>query len=277
MAGEHGHDAEHPLLHHQGVAGERHHPLAPRPLLVVDLRIAHDLVGDMGTALLGDHADLELSERHPAVRPVDMRVHAGAGLQLQGAGGVVEGPNPGERHVEVAHHGLDAELQRLAQARASGQCDPDIGRQLRQPRPLEQGRLRPAALAPHLGVTQLPLDGRDQPSEIPLGEEILRARLHRLDGDVLADRARDEDEGRVEIARPQQGEGCRPAERRHAVVADHEIPRLTIERGRHGGGGIHPLIGRLVAGALKLQQQQPGVIFGVFRDQHPQGDTHRQA
>src|SRR5207245_6613540 len=53
------------------------------------------------------------------------------------------------------------------------------------------------------------LDGRDQPPEIALGEEILRARLHRLDRDVLADRARDEDKGRVGITRSQQGEGRR--------------------------------------------------------------------
>jgi len=55
--------------------------------------------------------------------------------------------------VEVAHQGLDAQLQRLAQAGASRQREPDLGRQLRQASPLEQGRLRPATLAAHLGVT----------------------------------------------------------------------------------------------------------------------------
>src|SRR6266566_2936211 len=80
VAGEHGHDAEDPVLRHQGVAGERHHPLAYCPLLVVDQRIANDLVGQVGTALLGDQADLVLSQGHPAVWPVDMRVHPGARL-----------------------------------------------------------------------------------------------------------------------------------------------------------------------------------------------------
>ena len=67
MAGEHGHDAQDPLLHDQGVTGERHHPLASCPLLVVDLRVAHDVIGEMGTALLGDHADLVLAQRHATV------------------------------------------------------------------------------------------------------------------------------------------------------------------------------------------------------------------
>ena len=147
---------------------------------------------------------------------------------------------------------LCAELQRLAQGLPSRQGAPLFGGQLRQAGPLEQRRLRPAALAAHLGVTQLPLDGRDQPPEIALGEEILRACLHRLDRDVLADRARDEDEGRIGITRPQQGEGRRAAERRHAVVANHEIPRMTIEGGRHGRRGVDPLVCRLVARALQL-------------------------
>jgi len=135
----------------------------------------------------------------------------------------------------------------------------------------------PAALAAHLGVPQLPLDGRDQPPEIALGEEILRTRLHRLDRDVLADRAGDENERGIGIARAQQGEGRRPAERRHAVVADHEIPGMTVEGGRHGGWGVDSLECRLVARLLQLPQQQSGVVFGVFRDQHPQRDAHRLA
>ena len=270
VARKHRHDAQDPLLHHQGVAGERHHSLAPRPLLVAKLRIAQHLVGQIRTELLGDQADR-------AVWPVDRRGHAGAGLELEGPGGFVANPNAGERHVEVAHQGLCAQLQRLAQGLSSRQGAPHVGGQLRQAGPLEQRRLRPAALAAHLGVTQLPLDGRDQPPEIALGEEILRARLHRLDRDVLADRARDEDEGRIGIARAQQGEGRRPAECRHAVVADHEIPRMTIQCGRHGGRGVNPLVCRLVARLLQLPQQQSGVVFGVFRDQHPQRHAHRQA
>src|SRR6267143_754251 len=78
------------------------------PLLVVDLRITHHLVGQVGTALPGDHADLVLSQWHAAVGSVDMRVHTGARLQLERAGGFVEGPDAGERHVEVAHQCLDA-------------------------------------------------------------------------------------------------------------------------------------------------------------------------
>ena len=130
MAREHCHDAQHALLHHQRVTGERHHPLALCPLLVEDMRIAHHLVGEMGTTLLGDQADL-------VVRPVDLRVHAGAGLQLEDAGGFVEDPNAGECHVEVAHQCVGAELQRLAQALPSRQRAPHVGGQLGQAGPLE--------------------------------------------------------------------------------------------------------------------------------------------
>ena len=168
----------------------------------MDLGVIHDLIGEMGTALLGDRADLVLSQWHTAVRAVDVRIHAGTRLQLEDSAGVVERPDARERHVEVAHQRFGAQLQHRPQIRALGQGDADVGGQLRQARPLEQGGLRPAALAPHLGVAQLPLDGRNQAPQIPLGEKVLRARFHRFDRDVFADRARDEDEGRIEIARP---------------------------------------------------------------------------
>jgi len=83
-----------------------------------------------------------------------------------------------------------------------GQGDPHVGGQLRQSRPLEQGGLPPAALAAHFGLPQLPLDGRDQASQIAFGEEVLCARLHGLDRDIFAHRARDEDERRVGIVGP---------------------------------------------------------------------------
>src|SRR2546427_7788681 len=78
-----------------------------------------------------------------------MRVHAGARLQLEGARGLIEGPDAGERHVEMAHQCLGAALQRLAQAPGLRQGAPDVGGQLGEAGPLEQRRLGPAALAPH--------------------------------------------------------------------------------------------------------------------------------
>ena len=52
---------------------------------------------------------------------------------------------------------------------------------------------------------------------------------------------------------------------------------MTVEGGRHGGWGVDSLECRLVARLLQLPQQQSGVVFGVFRDQHPQRDAHRLA
>ena len=103
VAGEHRHDAEHAIVQHQGVAGERHQPLAPHPFLVVDLGIADDLVRELGTPVPGDHPDLVASQRHVAVGAVDVGIHAGARLQLQDLAGVVERPDTGQRDIEVAH------------------------------------------------------------------------------------------------------------------------------------------------------------------------------
>src|SRR5439155_7081017 len=140
--------------------------------------------------------------------------------------GYLASPYADAHHDEMSHERLDAYPQRLAQTPGLRQCAPDVVRQLRQAGWFEKSLPGPAALAAHLGVAQLPLDGGDQTPEISLGEKVLRTGLHRLDRDVLADRARDEDEGRIEIARSQQGQGRRPAERRHAVVADHQIPPM---------------------------------------------------
>ena len=52
---------------------------------------------------------------------------------------------------------------------------------------------------------------------------------------------------------------------------------MTIERGRHGSRVIDPLVCRLVARALKLPEQQAGVVLGIFRDQYPQRDLHRRS
>ena len=167
----------------------------------MDLRIAHDLVRELGTPVPGDRPDLVASQGHAAVGAVDVGVHAGARLQLEDFAGVVQRPDAGQRHVEVAHQRLGALLQHGSHATALCQGDSHVRGQLRQTRPLEQRGLAPAALAAHFGVAQLPLDGRDEAPQIPLGEEILRARLHGLDRDIFAHRARDEDERRVGVVR----------------------------------------------------------------------------
>ena len=83
MACEDRHDSKQVVVHDQGIAAEGHHPLPLCPVLVIDTGVAEDAIGEVGRALLGDEADLELTDFHPAMGPVEVRIHAGAGLQLQ--------------------------------------------------------------------------------------------------------------------------------------------------------------------------------------------------
>src|SRR5439155_22732167 len=87
-------------------------PPPPGSTLFPYTTLFRSLVGQIRTELLGDQTDL-------AVGPVDLRVHAGAGLEREDCGGFVDDPDAGERHVEVAHQGLCAELQRLARSEST--------------------------------------------------------------------------------------------------------------------------------------------------------------
>jgi hypothetical protein len=55
-------------------------------------------------------------------------------------------------------------------------------------------------LAPQLGVAELPVDGRGEAGEVVLEHVVVSAGAHRLDGGLLADRARHDDEGVVDLA-----------------------------------------------------------------------------
>src|SRR5690606_24214838 len=61
-----------------------------------------------------------------------------------------------------------------------------------------------AALAADAGLLHLAVDGGAQAGEVVLREEVVGAGLHRLDGDLLADAARDDDERQVLAARLEQ-------------------------------------------------------------------------
>ena len=110
-AREHAHDAVALFCHQQRITGEGDHALGPRPLPVADAWVVGHVVGHVRLLLLGDQPDLELADRSAAVRAVQVRVHSGAGLQLQGHAGFIEHPDPGERRVEARVHGSGAFLE----------------------------------------------------------------------------------------------------------------------------------------------------------------------
>ena len=134
MAGEHRHDADEPVADDQRVAGERDHPLAACPFLIAHAGVADGVVGQMGPPLLGDEPDLELADRHPGVRPVDVRVHPRARLEHQHVPRFTERPDARERAFEVADHGLAAAPQHVSQAIALDKGDPDVDAEECQPR-----------------------------------------------------------------------------------------------------------------------------------------------
>src|SRR5215471_13462795 len=77
--------------------------------------IARNVVGEMGLLLSGNQADLQVSDRDPAVCPIQTRVHPRARLQLQHAFILVQNPDSGEGRVEVTNDSLCASAQNLRQ------------------------------------------------------------------------------------------------------------------------------------------------------------------
>ena len=83
MAAEQGHHSHEAIIANQRVPRERDHTLAPGPLLIADARVADDLVGQVGLAIPGDQANLELPHGYPTVRTVKVDVHSRASLELE--------------------------------------------------------------------------------------------------------------------------------------------------------------------------------------------------
>ncbi len=135
MSGEQGHDPDELAPHDQRVSGEGHHPLTPGPRVVAHLGVVLDVVGQVGLPLLGDPADLELADGHPAVRAVQVRVQPLAGPQFQHPPGLVERPDAGEGRVEVSDQGPGTPAEHCRQFVALDDRLPDVGRERRQELP----------------------------------------------------------------------------------------------------------------------------------------------
>jgi hypothetical protein len=71
---EQGHDAREPPIYDERLAREGGHPLPPGPLPVAHAGIIRDVVGEMGLPLLGDQADLEGTDRNPAMVAIQVGV-----------------------------------------------------------------------------------------------------------------------------------------------------------------------------------------------------------
>ncbi len=105
------------------------HPFFLGPFLIVYVRIADDLVGQVRLSLLGDQPDLELSDGHSGMGAVHVGVHARAGLELENVSLAAYGPDARECGVQVLHDGLGAALQEPLEAARPSQGDTNIRRQ----------------------------------------------------------------------------------------------------------------------------------------------------
>ena len=313
-AGERRHDPHHTTLDDQRVAGEADHPFPPSPFAVTDPLVVEDVVGQVGTALPGDEADLERADRHARVGPVEVGVDARTGLQLQDGLVRVERPDAGEGGAEAVHEGFGASLKERLQVGPLGERDADLRAQVRQLGPLAQGLLRLFALGDlrHQGVVSprqfrgaLPDPGLQfvvrpaqgilgvppgvagllllqglrhrlsQPGQPVLEQVVGGALPEALDGGLVAEGAGDHDDRHVQAPLPHQVEGEEGVEPGQVVVGEDEVGG-RVEAGEEVGLGLHPLAGRLVTGASELVEDQASVVLAVFEQEHAERSGHRR-
>ncbi len=207
---------------HQRVAGKGHHAFAPRPRLIAHPRVAVDVVGQVRRPLLGDQPDLEPAHRDAAVRAVDVRVEAGARLQLEHRLGLVEGPDPREGGAQVIDDDLDAALEHVADRPLPGERKGDIARQQSEP-----------GLVAQVGLGLLLLDLHLPPAPLAVAPV----------GDVHAhtDQAR-------RLARAVEQEAAARLEPPDAAVGAHDpvlepVGRTALDRAGDGREDAFPIVG----------------------------------
>jgi len=137
-----------------------------------------------------------------------------------------------------------------------------------------QSRFRGPARPPHLGLAQLALERGQEPREIVLHDIVVGARFHHVDGDVLADRARDENERDVAPGFARDRERLGPAELRHGEIRDDEMGLEPVELATKLRFGLHPEALEIEASAFQLALDQLSVGFAVLREQYPEGFGH---
>jgi hypothetical protein len=100
----------------------------------------------------------------------------------------------------------------------------------------EQLVLSASPLAPLDCVGEFAAQRLRQPREVVLEHIVLGAGAHRHDGDLLADRARDDDHGHVGVALADRLERLQAAEPGQIVVEQDRVPRgvaAAVERRQH--------------------------------------------
>ncbi len=124
------------------------------------------------------------------------------------------------------------------------------------------------------GLPDLPLDRSGQPAQVAFEQVVARPRPHHFDRPLLADNARDDDEGKVRIGLPAEREGLRRPETRKVKVRQDHVPRPLGQGGTHLVGRLDPLPVRPVRTAGQGQHGDLGVVGRVFDNQNSQRNGH---
>ena len=113
-------------------------------------------------------------------------------------------------------------------------------------------------------------DDPRQPVEPLLGDVVGRPILQRLDGDILAERPGDEDEGNRRAVRPRDGEGAQAVEGRQDVVGQDQVMVAAAHPGHERFAGHDPVEPVGPADAVEDDREQLRVEVAVFEEQDAQ-------
>ena len=124
-------------------------------------------------------------------------------------------------------------------------------------------------------VAALALDHVRQAGEGILGNEIVRAGAHHLQGDLVIHLAGDEDAGEVGVFLLDDLQGGERVELRQHVVEENHIPLLAVESLPQGGVGIHPRRCYGPSRVTQHAQDEQGVVLRVLHQEDPERQCSR--
>lgn len=108
---------------------------------------------------------------------------------------------------------------------------------------LPKGSLGLTALPAAFGLPQFTIDGRQQPGEVALGDEIVGSGLEGGHRNIFPDGSGHQDEGNVDASPLEKLQGVHPIEARQGVIRDDQIPEGVRKGLGHGFRGIHAMAG----------------------------------
>src|SRR3990170_8108432 len=186
------------------------------------------------------------------------------------------------QHVQIASHGfffcvarhlLESGIHILDDAPRVG-YDHGFGGRFSRCRQADALLFSLFARTANFGVTKFPLHGRGEPCQVALDDIVVRALPHRLDGDVLADISRDDDEWKIESAVLEHAQSMKTAEPGHNIVRDDDVPLAPRKRLFHVFARINPLEDGFIAVPPQFEEQQPCVVFGILDHQYVKWFIH---